>query len=47
MGVNAGTRCLFRGMRELRFPVAVATAWSGGRGVLARAAVMASRAVMP
>jgi hypothetical protein len=34
-------------MRVLRFPVAVATAWSGSRGVLARAAVMASRAMMP
>jgi hypothetical protein len=34
-------------MRELRFPVAVAAAWSGSRGVLARAAVMASRAMMP
>ena len=43
MGVNAGTRCQFRGLRELRFQAAVATAWSGSRGVLARAAVMASR----
>jgi len=45
--ITAPRLCPFRGMRELRFQAAVATACSGSHGLPARAAVMASRAVMP
>src|SRR5215469_8669746 len=44
---HQGSRCPFRGARQLRFQIAAGRAGSGSHGLLTRAAVMASSAVRP